>query len=243
MLPRYVLILACWIAVPTAAMPAAAQDLLPTAPSDSTEGVTSLDVRVLRAVYASPPAVASVWRVADWTSYKVFMGAPVVTSIAAAAGTVEPAFAYRLIVAEGAALVSYYTLKNLFQRARPYRVVPGIASRRASGTEELEAVFDPYSFPSGHAAVAFAVATTYALEAQQAAVTVPALVWASSVAVSRMWLGVHYPTDVLAGSLLGAGIGLTVHALGDVITPGALEDGPADPSAQVPVVTVRIPLR
>lgn len=59
------------------------------------------------------------------------------------------------------------------------------------------------SFPSGHTSLAFATATTLALQYHKWYVTVPAFVWASSVGYSRMYLGKHYPSDVLMGAAVG----------------------------------------
>lgn len=61
------------------------------------------------------------------------------------------------------------------------------------------------SFPSGHAAGSFAFAAFVALHAPRW--SVPALAYAMIVAWSRCVLGVHYPTDVAAGALLGCAIG------------------------------------
>ena len=64
------------------------------------------------------------------------------------------------------------------------------------------------SFPSGHTSLAFATATTLSMQYKKWYVTVPAYAWASSVAYSRMYLGKHYPTDVLAGAAVGIGTSL-----------------------------------
>ncbi|MEJ7792817.1 MAG: phosphatase PAP2 family protein [Gaiellaceae bacterium] len=69
-----------------------------------------------------------------------------------------------------------------------------------------------HSFPSGHATVSFACATVLAL-------AVPRLRWplfalAALIGVSRIYVGVHYPGDVLAGALLGVGLGLLVRVSG-----------------------------
>ena len=59
--------------------------------------------------------------------------------------------------------------------------------------------------PSGHTSGAFATATALSLKYPEWYVIVPSYLWASSVGLSRMHLGLHYPTDVLAGAVLGAG--------------------------------------
>src|SRR5450755_1940412 len=69
------------------------------------------------------------------------------------------------------------------------------------------------SFPSGHTSLAFATATTIALDYKKWYIVVPAYLWAGSVAYSRMYLGVHYPSDVLGGIIIGIGSGYLSHWL------------------------------
>jgi len=61
------------------------------------------------------------------------------------------------------------------------------------------------SFPSGHTSLAFSTATALSLKYPKWYVIVPSCLWAGSVGYSRMNLGVHYPSDVLVGALIGAG--------------------------------------
>jgi len=61
------------------------------------------------------------------------------------------------------------------------------------------------SFPSAHTSNSFSLATSLSLEYPKWYVIVPSYMWASSVAYSRMHLGVHYPSDVFAGAIVGAG--------------------------------------
>ena len=61
------------------------------------------------------------------------------------------------------------------------------------------------SFPSGHTSDAFSLATALSIVYPKWYVVVPAYAWAVTVGYSRMALGVHYPGDVLAGALIGAG--------------------------------------
>jgi membrane-associated phospholipid phosphatase len=91
-----------------------------------------------------------------------------------------------------------YGFKYSINRPRPYET-------------HLDLVVDPEfyessaSFPSGHTSVAFATATALSLKYRNWYVIAPAYIWAGSVGYSRMNLGVHYPSDVLAGAVIGAG--------------------------------------
>lgn len=62
-----------------------------------------------------------------------------------------------------------------------------------------------YSFPSGHTAASFAVGVLLFRKLPKR-YGIPALVLAALIGFSRLYLGVHYPSDVLAGALLGTGI-------------------------------------
>jgi membrane-associated phospholipid phosphatase len=61
------------------------------------------------------------------------------------------------------------------------------------------------SFPSGHTSDAFATATSLSIAFPKWYVIAPSFLWACSVGYSRMDLGVHYPSDVMAGAIIGAG--------------------------------------
>lgn len=89
-----------------------------------------------------------------------------------------------------------YTLKKIINRNRPYITYPSIQPHY------LE---DDPAFPSGHTTAAFTTATSLSLTFKKWYVVVPAYTWAGAVAYSRMHLGVHYPSDVLAGAAIGAG--------------------------------------
>jgi undecaprenyl-diphosphatase len=69
--------------------------------------------------------------------------------------------------------------------------------------DPLIAVPHSHSFPSGHAATSFACATV--LAALVPRLRVPAFVLAAAIAFSRLYVGVHYPTDSIAGAVLGVG--------------------------------------
>lgn len=90
----------------------------------------------------------------------------------------------------------YLTLKPSLRRKRPPDVLPAFYS--------VIQASDQFSFPSGHSMAAFLLATLVSLHF--GAAFLPLYLWACAVACSRVLLGVHFPSDVLAGAALGAGI-------------------------------------
>lgn len=88
-------------------------------------------------------------------------------------------------------------MKRSFQRDRPYISYPDLISP----CEPLSS----YSFPSGHTSLAFSTATALSLKYPKWYIIVPSYFWACSVGYSRMNLGVHYPSDVLGGAVVGIG--------------------------------------
>ena len=97
----------------------------------------------------------------------------------------------------------YFWLKHSIGRPRPFVACPDI---RACGR-----ALDKFSFPSGHTlhAVAFAVVFSWHFPLMGAALAPLVLL----IALSRVALGLHYPSDVAAGALIGASVGLGVALL------------------------------
>ena len=104
-----------------------------------------------------------------------------------------------------ASVVSNLVLKSLAHRGRPHTPAAGVAPSREIRRPSSS------SFPSGHSASAFAFASTLGEELPPA--WLPAHVAASLVAYSRVHTGVHYPSDVAVGALVGAACGWTVRRL------------------------------
>jgi undecaprenyl-diphosphatase len=116
----------------------------------------------------------------------------------------------RLPLAAGLGAVSYLAaegvsslLKGAFDRPRPSVVDPAV--------HPLVAVPHNGSMPSTHAATAFAAALAVGLVHPR--LRWPLLLLAALIAFSRVWLGVHYPTDVIVGAVLGTAIALVVWRL------------------------------
>jgi len=87
-----------------------------------------------------------------------------------------------------------YLIKIMVKRPRPFikniNIVPVYRAEN-------------YSFPSGHTSSTFATATALSIAYPKWYVIAPAYFWAGSIGYSRMYLGVHYPTDVMGGVAVG----------------------------------------
>jgi len=101
----------------------------------------------------------------------------------------------------------YWILKNSLKRRRPQDYQPNFRS--------LITPSDQFSFPSGHSSGAFLLATVLASSYSGTALVL--YLWAISVALSRVVLGVHFPGDTIAGAIMGGGI-----AMGTASILGAL---------------------
>lgn len=95
------------------------------------------------------------------------------------------------------AVVISCATKYMIDRERPYDSYP---DRVIAYSHESTP-----SFPSAHTASAFALGTSLSLKYPRWYVIAPSAIWACSVGISRMQEGVHYPSDVIAGAVIGSG--------------------------------------
>lgn len=107
-------------------------------------------------------------------------------------------FLYTALMAYALEIPVYLILKKMFKRARPADLLQNFKSHITPS--------DKFSLPSGHTAAAFLMA--YMLSYFYPAVMPVAYLWACGIGMSRILLGVHYPTDVILGASLGTLIGI-----------------------------------
>lgn len=97
-------------------------------------------------------------------------------------------------------IVVNFTIKPLVSRPRPWLVIENFVN--------LVPEHDPNSFPSGHTNAAFAFALAVCMSAPKRWMKVTAVCMAAVMGLSRLYVGVHFPSDVLAGAVIGSLCGL-----------------------------------
>jgi undecaprenyl-diphosphatase len=130
--------------------------------------------------------------------YPISAAIPVTELIAGYTRRDKKLLAYGLQTTAGFALNTILTfgMKYAVNRPRPYKTYTGIHNYQND--------LDP-SFPSGHSSFAFCSATSLCLVWPRWYVIAPSFAWAAAAGYSRLYLGMHYPGDVLAGAVSGAG--------------------------------------
>ena len=101
----------------------------------------------------------------------------------------------------GSLVFNNMLIKNLVARPRPYRMIETLTILIPEPGE--------YSFPSGHTSSSFAAGVVLYLMLPKK-YGVPAMILAFLIGISRLYVGVHYPTDVLAGMVMGTLIAVSV---------------------------------
>jgi undecaprenyl-diphosphatase len=93
-------------------------------------------------------------------------------------------------------------LKRIFRRSRPDQILTGLSPLLPNP--------DPFSFPSSHSACAWAACLSLGLQVQAHWALPLLIVHAVGVSVSRIYVGAHFPSDVMAGSVIGALVALLI---------------------------------
>jgi len=168
-----------------------------------------VDRAVYEAVARTPTAALDgpVRRLSDAANYsRVWLG--IAAAIALLGGRRGRRAALEGVVSIGVSSATVNLgMKSLHRRRRPARVETDLSRARHVRMPESA------SFPSGHAASAFAFA--HAVGRHFPELAVPLRLLAAGVAYSRVHTGVHYPGDVVVGSIVGAGTAATVLVVGD----------------------------
>lgn len=168
------------------------------------------DIDLLRTIYDSPSALRSYSEFITNTTKITAISVPVAMTATALIQKNDDLLKDAIYVSASIATATVFTyaLKYTVNRDRPYTTYNDLVV----DTQFQEST---QSFPSGHTSLAFSTATALSLKHPKWYIIAPAFLWAGSVGYSRMNLGVHYPTDVLAGALLGAGSAWATHRVNE----------------------------
>ncbi len=158
----------------------------------------NFDIQILRSVNSPTNHGDQFYQFASNSNNAIILGVPLVLGVAGLIHKDENMFrnACVIVAADAINLGFTYAIKYSVNRTRPFNTYPDIVKKTEGGGP---------SFPSGHTSGAFATATILSLEYPKWYVIAPSFLWAGTVGYSRMVLGVHYPSDVLGGAIVGAG--------------------------------------
>ena len=157
------------------------------------------DVNTLNSINPSSPS-SGIWQKTTASVYPVSVGIPAGILLAGyiSHNKLEQQKGWKIVGALAVNTIISQGLKYTINRERPY--------------EKYPLIINPYdraeqgkSFPSGHTSTAFSLAASLSIEYKKWYYVVPAYAYAASVGYSRLYLGEHYPTDVLAGAAIGVG--------------------------------------
>ena len=123
-------------------------------------------------------------------------------------------------------LLTNVTLKHLVGRVRPWLTLEGLIP--------LISEHDPNSFPSGHTCAAFAAASAWYRALPKRWMCVLGIIMAAVMGLSRLYVGVHFPSDVLAGLLVGLLCGWLAWLIWQQVPLGRRLEPPGGESAAHP---------
>ncbi len=176
-----------------------------SAPSLTQLQPEGFDARLFKAINRSlNPAKDGIFEWIDQGAIPAFFLVPITYSVVRSLdhGYIDNS-SFLFLVTQSLSLGISAGMKAVIVRPRPFETLQGVKTKH-----EWSAIGS--SFPSGHAAQAFSIATFLSLRHNSVLVTVPVFLWAGAVSYGRIYLGLHYPSDVLGGALLGSGIAILV---------------------------------
>lgn len=158
----------------------------------------SLDIQLLRSINSPSNHGDKFFQFVSNSNNGVILGVPLTMGVVGLINDDDKMFrnACVIVAADAINLGFTYAIKYSVNRTRPFLTYPDIVKKSDGGGP---------SFPSGHTSGAFATATILSLQYPKWYVIAPSFLWAGTVAYSRIYLGVHYPSDVLGGMIVGAG--------------------------------------
>lgn len=170
----------------------------------------SAEVKMLRTIYEQDGKFfTKTMQTADKLSYPLYVAIPASFWIAAIAEKgITKSEAMNMTAAFLGTVATTSVLKKMIRRDRPFVNESGIDCYRGRDNCSVHA---NASMPSGHTSMAFSLATSASLLRPKWYVIAPSYLLATTISTSRMWNGVHYPSDVLAGAFLGTGSAIIVH--------------------------------
>lgn len=173
----------------------------------------NIDIRILRTINSPQTLKADGFcRFMSNSDTYVVLGIPAGMAVAGFIGDDKELVRNACVTLAAVAINQGITsaLKYSINRDRPFVTYSDI-TKKAGG--------DSPSFPSGHTSSAFAAATSVSLAYPKWYVIAPSFIWAGTVGFSRMELGVHYPSDVLAGAVIGAGSAFLTYKINQKLHP------------------------
>ena len=171
----------------------------------------SFDVKIFRTFNNIKGSfVHSVINITNESLIPVGIGTPIVMYIAARINEnhYDENSAVLLALSEVTNEILTQGLKKTIRRNRPFKTLNNV------NYTDISKVKGTYSFPSGHASGSFAIATSLTLRYPDKPVLIAGLyAYALTVSLGRIYWGVHYPSDVFTGMLVGAGSAALIYSL------------------------------
>ncbi len=171
----------------------------------------NLDIKIFRSFNEiRSPFLSSVTEVTDESLLPVSAVLPVLLFITSRSkdNHYDESSSVLLALSEGLNLAATQGVKHIFKRDRPFRTLNNVR------LYDTMSVAGSYSFPSGHSSGSFSIATLLTLRYPDKPLLISGLyTYAVIVSLGRIFGGVHYPSDVLGGMLLGAGSAALIYSL------------------------------